>query len=259
MYEDALRKSGYDDKLEFCPERQQRRRRRRTLIWYNPSYSKNVKTNIGREFLRLLNVHFHREHAFHKIFNKNTVKLSYSCTKNISSIISGHNKMVTKKLTSVQRECNCRDREQCPLDNKCLTDNIVYEAKVTCHPDEVTKDYRGLCSTAFKERLGVHRQHMTHRKHMKKCELAKHVWQLKDANKTFSITWQILRKVHGRLVGGVCRLCTSEKLLIIEHPDKDRLLNSNWVQKCRHAEKYLLSGLKDNRNGIRDGGVDTMD
>ena len=98
MYEEALQKSGYDDKLEYSPERPQSRRRRRTIIWFNPPYSLSVKTNIGREFLRLLRIHFHRQHSFHKIFNKNTVKLSYSCTKNISSIISGHNKMVTKNL-----------------------------------------------------------------------------------------------------------------------------------------------------------------
>ena len=164
--------------------------------------------------------------------------------------------MITKKPDPVQQECNCRDREQCPLDNKCLNNNIVYEAEITSHPDEVSKDYRGLCSTTFKARLAVHKQHINHRQHMKKCELAKHAWQLKDTNKTFSICWRVLKKVYGRLVGGSCRLCTSEKLLIIEHPDKDRLLNSNYIQKCRHTDKYMLSGIKGNRT--RDA-IDTMD
>ena len=27
--------------------------------------------------------------------------------------------------------CNCRVRNECPLDNKCLTPNVVYEAKVS--------------------------------------------------------------------------------------------------------------------------------
>ena len=31
-------------------------------------------------------------HILHKIFNKNTVKISYSCMKNINSVISSHNK-----------------------------------------------------------------------------------------------------------------------------------------------------------------------
>ena len=243
--------------MTHYPETPQRRRRRRTIIWYNPPYSINVKTNIGKEFLKLLRTYFHRQHAFHNFFNKNTVKLSYSCAKNISTIISGHNKTVTSKPAPIQRECNCRDREQCPLDNKCLTDNIVYEAEITSHPDEVTKDYRGLCSTTFKKRFAVHKQHINHRIHMKKCELAKYAWQLKDDNKTFNISWRILKKVYGKLVGGVCRLCTTEKLLIIEHPDKERLLNSNCIQKCRHGDKYMLSRLEGNRT--RNAGVDTMD
>ena len=182
--------------------------------------------------------------CIYKIFNKYTVKISYSCSKNISSIISGQNKKITEKPSPVERECNCRNREQCPLENKCLTKNIVYEAKITSHPDETVKDYRGLCSTTFKDRLYVHNQHCNHREHMNKCELAKYVWQLKDSDKTYDISWKILKKVNGRLIGGSCRLCTTEKLLIIEHPDRDKLLNTHCIQKCIHGNKYMLDSMK---------------
>ena len=257
LYEEALRKSGFGDKLEYCAEPTRRRRRKRKIIWFNPPYSMNVKTNIGREFLRLLRIHFHRQHVFRKIFNKNTVKLSYSCTKNIFSIISGHNRQITKALPPASRECNCRIREQCPLDNKCLTDNIIYEGTVVSHSDGVSKDYRGLCSTVWKDRWAVHNQHMNHRIHRTKCELAKYVWDLKDQNRTFTITWKILKKVYGRMVGGACRLCTTEKLFIIEHPNKSRLLNSNCIEKCRHGDKFLLASVNSNRN--RNANVDSMD
>ena len=167
--------------------------------------------------------------------------------------------MITKKPTPPKRECNCPNQELCPLDKKCLSDNIVYEGCITSHPDEVIKDYRGLCSTTFKARLGVHNQHINHREHKNKCELAKYAWDLKDKNKTFDISWKILKKVTGRLVGGVCRLCTQEKLLIIEHPNKSRLLNSNCIQKCRHADKYKLSSMKENGVRTRAQAVDSMD
>ena len=256
MYEAALRKSGFNEKLEYCAEQPRRRRRKRKVIWFNPPFSKSVKTNIGKEFLRLLRIHFHRQHAFRKIFNKNTVKLSYSCTKNIASIISGHNKNITKIAPPVTRLCNCRIKEQCPLDNKCLTDNMCYESTVVSHPDEVEKDYRGLCSTVWKHRWSVHNQHMNHWVHRNKCELAKYVWQLKEQNKTFDISWKLLKKVRGRLVGGACRLCTTEKLLILEHPDKSRLLNSNCIGKCRHGDKYMLASVNNNRTNPN---IDTMD
>ena len=97
--------------------------------------------------------------------------------------------------------------------------------------------------------------------HMNKCELAKYVWHLKDNGKTFDVQWRILKKVNGRLVGGACKLCTSEKLLIIEHPNKDRLLNANCIQKCRHDAKYLLSGISRVSGRARNNntGIDTMD
>ena len=127
------------------------------------------------------------------------------------------------------------------MDNKCLTQNIVYEAEITSHPDEVVKDYRGLCSTTFKERYGVHKEGFANRVYSKGCELAKYVWKLKDSRKTFNLKWRTLKKVNGRMVGGECKLCTTETMLINEHPNKDKLLNQNSIQKCRHENKYMLS------------------
>ena len=257
QYEEALKRSGFNEKLVYTndedPNAQRRPRRTRKVIWYNPPFSLSVKTNIGKEFLKLLCTHFHRRHRFHKIFNKNTVKLSYSCTRNVSSIISGLNKGILKPTPPQERDCNCRNREQCPLDNKCLTPNIVYEAEVTSHPDEVVNDYRGLCSTTWKDRYAVHNQGFNHKKYSKGCELAKHIWSLKDSQKTFSLKWSILQRVRGRLVGGECKLCVTETMLINKHPNKERLLNKNSIQKCRHENKYLLSRYKSSsRTNDRD-------
>ena len=49
--------------------------RGRNIIWDNPSFSKNVKTNIGKKSLHLFDRHFGRNHKYHKIFNHNNVKL----------------------------------------------------------------------------------------------------------------------------------------------------------------------------------------
>ena len=255
IYKEALEKSGFTDELEFTENvPPQRRGRKRKIIWYNPPFSMNVKTNLGKEFLKLLNTHFHRQHAFRKIFNKNTVKLSYSCTKNVASIISSHNRKILNTNHPETRSCNCRNKDSCPLNNQCLTKNIVYEAKI--ETEDTIKFYRGLCSTTFKERLAVHNQHINHWKHRNKCELAKYAWELKSQNKDFNISWKILKKVQGRLVGGACRLCTTEKLSIIEHPDPNNLLNSNCITKCRHGDKYTLSNVS---NGQPNPNVDTMD
>ena len=54
------------------------------IIWYNPPDLTYLKTNISKIFFKLLNKHFPIGLKFYKIFNKNTVKLIYSSTKNMA-------------------------------------------------------------------------------------------------------------------------------------------------------------------------------
>ena len=87
-YKEALHKSGHNHEFQYSPgENKRRTKRKRKIIWFNPPYNKNLSTNIGKFFLNLINKHFPKEHKFHKIFNKNNVKVSYSCMPNIKSII----------------------------------------------------------------------------------------------------------------------------------------------------------------------------
>ncbi len=84
-YQDALAKSGYKHALKYNPTTPttSRRNRGRKIIWFNPPYSRSVETNIGKEFLHLLDIHFPRHDPLHKIFNRNTVKVSYGCMPNM--------------------------------------------------------------------------------------------------------------------------------------------------------------------------------
>ena len=84
LYNDALRRSNFDATLAYeqstsdennsDKNRTQRRNRQRNTIWYNPPYSKNVKTNIGQRFLQLIDKHFPPSNKLHKIFNRHNVK-----------------------------------------------------------------------------------------------------------------------------------------------------------------------------------------
>ena len=64
-----------------------------------------------------------------KIFTKNTIKLGYSCCRNISSKISSNDRRIINRPPT-NYGCNCRNRSNCPHDNKCLTPSIVYRATV---------------------------------------------------------------------------------------------------------------------------------
>ena len=48
----------------------------------------------------------------------------------MKSIISGHNKQVLHPKPKT-KGCNCRDKNTCPLDNKCLTPKGIDQADVT--------------------------------------------------------------------------------------------------------------------------------
>ena len=99
-YEKALGKCGYMHKLKYIEPTQcevigRGSGRTRNITWFNPPFSKNVATNVGNYFLNLIKKHFPKNHKLSKIFNKNTLKLSYSCMPNIKSVINAHNRKVT--------------------------------------------------------------------------------------------------------------------------------------------------------------------
>ena len=113
-------------------------------MWFNPPFSKNVKTNIARSFLHLVDTHFPAGHKLHKIFNTNTVKVSYSCMNNVKSIITNHNtRIIRKNQTQVisADNCNRKNKEACPLQNKRMNKDIVYKATVSTSNTNDTKHY----------------------------------------------------------------------------------------------------------------------
>ena len=50
----------------------------------------SVKTNIPRTFINLFKRHFNKNHPLRSVFNKNNMRVSYSCTRNLGAIIKSH-------------------------------------------------------------------------------------------------------------------------------------------------------------------------
>ena len=157
--EEALKKSEYDHQLNFDPQPPKpKRSRNRDVIWFNPPYSANVASNIGYKFLRTIDKCFPKDHPLHKIFNRNPLKLSYSCMPNMQNIISSRNKSVLNMQTenNTAKRCNCRQINTCPLSGKCQTEGIVYQATVTREDNMKQKTYVGLTGNTFKTRYLNH-------------------------------------------------------------------------------------------------------
>ena len=63
-----------------------------------PPFCKLANIDVGKYFLRLIDKHFKQDNILHKIFNWKTLKISYSCAKNISQIINSHNNELINKF-----------------------------------------------------------------------------------------------------------------------------------------------------------------
>ena len=127
-YEQYLSNCGYKEKLNYrdptSPNLITKRKRQRNILWFNPPYNKTVKTKIGKFFLQLIKKHFPKEHKFHKIFNRNTLKLSYSCMPNVKTKINTHNRVILRNTPSKNtKHCNCQQKENCPMNVDCLKEN----------------------------------------------------------------------------------------------------------------------------------------
>ena len=168
----------------------------------------------------------------------------------MSSIISSHNKSILNKIDIQDKTCNCRNKSECPLANQCLISKVIYQAEISNDQNDEKKRYIGLTETTFKTRYGNHVKSFKHRKYSKETELSKYIWELKDDNKVPIIKWKILKTITSRLNSNRCILCLSEKFFIVKNCDDVNLLNkkSEFISKCRHANKYMLQSVKDSKD-----------
>ena len=253
-YQKALNKSGYNHELKFNPNRRSNennsRKRARRITWFNPPYSENVDTNIGRRFFQLLDKCFPPGHQLHKLLNRNTVKLSYSCMPNVKETISVHNKSVLTKCQpkpiTDPHTCNCRDDSNCPLENKCLTSGVIYQATVTRQDINHEETYVGLTENAFKSRYNGHTSSFRNIENRHATTLSEHIWTLKDNKVPYRIKWKILSRAKAYSTSRkLCNLCIEEKYFIIHRPDLSSLNKRNELMgACRHRKKHLLCSFK---------------
>lgn len=248
-YQQALIASGYKHVLEYnkdstTPNTTSEKQRARNIVWYNPPYNKATATNIGRKFLNIVYNTFTEEHILRKIFNRNTLKVSYACMPNIATTISSHNQKVLSGAEERQRLCNCRDKSRCPLSGNCQQQSIIYQATVVT--DSRQETYIGLTEQTFKTRYNNHTSSFNNVKYKNATELSKYVWELKTKNVSYKLQWKILfRSPAYKPPSKTCHLCLTEKYCIICRPEWCTLNSRNELaSSCRHRNKFLLTNYK---------------
>ena len=111
-------------------------------------------TNIGHKFLSQIDKHFPKDRNFRKIFNRNTIKISDSCMNNTKQIMDNLNKRILhsscssytndNKDSTTIKTCNCRQKDNCPLNGNYLQSSVVYRATVTQNDNSTSETYIGL-------------------------------------------------------------------------------------------------------------------
>ena len=137
---------------------------------------------------------------------------------NTASVIEAHNKRILQdQHTTTTAECNCRKKEICPLKGGCLTENVIYMAKVSKNKNNEQKNYIGLTERSFKDRLYKHRNSLRYRTKANTTELSKYIWDLRDRNiEDVNIEWSILDKASTDGNGSkTCNLYLTEKFYIL--------------------------------------------
>jgi hypothetical protein len=249
VYQEELKNCGYTDKLVWMGdiEKKQKRTRSRKVVWFNPPYSQNVQTNVGKEFLKLIDKHFPNADPLHKILNRNTIKISYRCLPNMGRKIATHNSKILKKCLDPapppKAGCNCQKSKKadCQLPGECNTNGVVYEAVVTTS-DGQRESYVGLAKN-FKRRWPKHKATLGSPTADGQTTLSRYVWRQRDQGLNPEIEWKILEKnvADFNPITGLCRLCTREKYQIVLNPSVASLNSRTEVfAQCRHRALYLM-------------------
>ena len=228
------------------------RSRAKKVIWFNPPYSLNVKTNVGREFLMLVDKHFPVGHPLHKYLNRNTIKVSYRCLPNMGQKLANHNAKVLRKelnpAPQTKATCNCQNsrKAECPMPGECCQSGAIYQATVSTS-DGRKETYVGLAKQ-FKKRYLKHRATLKNRNSEGHTTLSNYVWEQREKQKTPTISWKYLEKnvPDFNPITGICKLCTREKYQIVFNPSVASLNHRTEIfSHCRHKQSYLLGDPPD--------------
>ena len=186
--------------------------------------------NVDKLFMRLIDKHFPRHHKFHKLFNRSNVKLSYSCMPSMKNVIQKHNsKIMEDPKPTNNKACSCRQKSDCPLNENCLSECLVYNAVVNT---STTKIYYGTCEKSFKERYNNHTSSFRNKSRQKSTELSNYIWELKENGENYTIDWLIAMKAHPYICGTrKCDLCLCEKLLIARANSASLLKSDSHLPK----------------------------
>ena len=165
--------------------------------------------------------------------------------------LTGHNNRILNISIKNKNDaqCNCRESESCPMDGKCLQDNVIYQATVKytdSNQGNIEESYIGLTSDSFKVRYRNHVKSFRNTDYRNETCLSKYIWRLKDEGTPYNISWKILdRATTFSPSTKRCNLCLKEKFFLLTKEQMCKLNTRNeFGNKCRHLRQLLICNTK---------------
>ena len=256
-YQRELDECGYRHQLVWMeedrgPSKKKTKTRSKPKVWFNPPFSMNVQTNVGKEFLSLIDKHFPKGNPLHGIINRRTVKMSYRCLPSMGKKVANHNKRVlnsyTKNNNKEPATCNCQKskKHECPVPGACNENGVIYQAKVSTSDGKI-ENYVGLAKN-FKKRYSKHKRTLKSKTVDGQTTLSNYVWDRREKQLNPVVTWHYLEKhiPDFNPISGKCKLCTREKFQIVLNPSVATLnQRTEMFASCRHKGSYLLGDPPD--------------
>ena len=115
LYHNALAESEFKHKTTFQQQKDvsavtsKTKNRKRKTIWFNPPYSLNASTNIGKRFFKWLGQLFPKTHQLHKMCIHNNINVIYSSLPNFKNVINGHSKYILSEQGKPS-SCKCMEK-----------------------------------------------------------------------------------------------------------------------------------------------------
>ena len=163
---------------------------------------------------------------------------------NANTYMHNHKVLNDKPYEMGINNCNCHNKDSCPLLNSFQTKYIVYQANIDHNiAGYKQKCYLGSCETTFKYHFGNHQKSFNHIKHKNDTELSKEFWEIKKRSGTPKITRKIIRICRSYNPNSKrCLLYLNEKYEIATYKGEN-LLNkrTDIINTCRHRSKYKLA------------------
>ena len=137
---------------------------------------------------------------------------------NFASQLTKHNQKILRdnnnSSITEDKTCNCREKNECPVNGTCLTRGVIYKATVRHNNKNMV--YIGSTGRKFKTRYNEHMQSFKNKSKIESTRLSKFIHNIKtnEIDLKKSIKWELLHKTNQNKPALICSLCNLERMEI---------------------------------------------